>query len=577
MRTGEKKKPLDPDVARGLYRAAVASALVAGAFVLVGAALLLANWFRNREATPLDNPDLAARKAALAEDPKNEALKAEIRALDHRLRVEHFRRQDQQKRGGWMLLAGGSALAVALKSAAALRKKLPHPSAEGPAPDVEARLAALARGSVALVAALLAAGAGILALRGGPVPVAPPAEDETWPSDAEVRRNWPSFRGPGGLGVATAKDVPDAWDGKTGRGILWKTAVPLPGFNSPVVWGNRVFLTGADRKRREVYAFDGDSGALLWTAAIEGVPGSPTLAPKVGDDTGYACPTAVTDGRRVYAIFANGDVAAVDYEGRRVWARNLGVPQSTYGYASSLAIWRNRVLVLWDQTPLEEGKSKLIALSTLTGRTVWETRRPVRDSWASPVVAAVAGREQVVAVGDPWLIAYDPADGRERWRAKVAGGDVAPSPTAAADLVFAVQPYAKLVAVRADGAGDVTKTHVAWKAEDNVPDICSPLAAGDWVMTLTTQGMLTCFGAADGKKRWAHDFEEDFYVSPTLAGDRVCLVAAKGTTIFLAAGAAEFKELGRANLGEPVHASPAVLDGRIYMRGHKHLYAIGKR
>lgn len=200
----------------------------------------------------------------------------------------------------------------------------------------------------------------------------------------------------------------------------------------------------------------------------------------------------------------------------------------------------------------------------------------MRDSWASPIVTTVAGHEQIVTIADPWAIAYDPATGRERWRAKVMGGDIAPSPVAAAGMVFAIQPYSKLVAIRADGAGDVTKTHVAWKAEDNVPDICSPLATDAFAMALTTQGVLTCFDVKDGKKLWEHDFEIECFASPSLVGDRVYVLSGEGTTILVAA-AREFKELGRAELGEHANASPAFMDGRIYIRGKKHLFAIGQK
>jgi len=284
----------------------------------------------------------------------------------------------------------------------------------------------------------------------------------------------------------------------------------------------------------------------------------------------------VTDGQRVYAIFANGDVAAFDYTGRRAWARNLGVAKSTYGYTSSLSMYQNRVLVLVDQTPVEEGRSKLLALDSGTGRTAWEARRPVRDSWASPVCTTLAGREQVLTIGDPWFIAYDPASGKELWRSKCLGGDVAPSPVGAGGLAMAVQPYAKLVAIRADGQGDVTETHTAWKFDESIPDICSPLATGDFVMLLMTNGLLTCVDAKSGKKIWEKDLDTECRASPALVGDRVYLLVQSGTMVMFEAGR-QYKELGRAELGEKADASPAFLDGRIYIRGLKHLFGIGKK
>ena len=574
--TIHKRKLSDPDLARGLYYGTLAAALVAGAFTLAVVGVLLVNWARDQVATPLDNPQLAAMKAALAKDRKNVSLKQEIRDLDLTLRSEHFRRLDAAGRAQWLLVAGGAVFVLGLKSARTLRQKLPHPSLQTVLASVEARRASFARWAVAAVTILVAGAAGVLALRGGGGPTQAPVQEATFPTPEEIAKNWPYFRGPGGLATSAYTNVPASWNGKTGDGILWKTKVPLPGENSPVVWGNRLFLTGADKKQRAVYCFDTGTGALLWTGALAGIPGSPATAPKVDENTGYACPTAVTDGRCVYAIFANGDVAAFDFEGRRVWARNLGVPKNTYGYASSLTMYQNRVLVLMDQTPVEEGRSKLLALDTATGRTVWEARRPVRDSWASPIVATVAGRVQVLTIADPWVIGYDPARGRELWRANVLGGDVAPSPVCAKDTVFAVQPNSKVIALKADGQGDVTAKGLVWKIDENIPDIVSPLATADFLFTLTTPGLLVCSNAKDGKKVWEKDFEKEGRASPSLVGNRVYVVLEDGTTVMVAASR-EFKELGRAELGEKVHASPAFLDGRIYLRGLKHLYAIGKK
>ena len=170
-----------------------------------------------------------------------------------------------------------------------------------------------------------------------------------------------------------------------------------------------------------------------------------------------------------------------------------------------------------------------------------------------------------------------PANDHFRRRvANVLGGDVAPSPVWAGDLLFAVYPGARLVALRADGQDDVTGKAVAWKSDESLPDICSPLVAGDLLFTLRTDGLLFCRGAKDGKKLWDKDLEKDCRASPSLVGDRVYVVLEEGTTIMLTA-AREGKELGRAELGEKVHASPAFQDGRIYMRGLKNLYAIGKK
>ena len=221
-----------------------------------------------------------------------------------------------------------------------------------------------------------------------------------------------------------------------------------------------------------------------------------------------------------------------------------------------------------------EGKSRLLALNGQTGELVWQTEpRPVPNSWATPIVIQAAGREQIITCGNPWLIAYAPADGKELWRGQWLGGEVTPSPVFGAERVFAVSDE-KLLAIRPDGSGDVTKTHVAWHGEDGLPDISSPLCDGWRVYLLTSYGRLTCYGAADGKKLWEKELELGFKASPALAGDHLYLCDEKGTVVVVQAGD-EFKELARSSLGEEVMASPAFAGGKMFIRGTGYLFCFG--
>ncbi|MCD4699814.1 MAG: PQQ-binding-like beta-propeller repeat protein, partial [Phycisphaerae bacterium] len=293
----------------------------------------------------------------------------------------------------------------------------------------------------------------------------------------------------------------------------------------------------------------------------------------VMEDTGYAAPTMVTDGLRVYAIFANGDLICFDFDGNRLWAKNPGLPDNTYGHATSLAMWRNLLLVKIDQREFERDKSKIIALDSLTGREVWSKRRPVPDSWSSPIVINAAGRDQIITCGNPWVISYNPADGAELWRARCLDGEVAPCPIYAGGFLFAVNTGADLSAIRPDGAGDVTKTHIAWKAIDGLPDICSPVSDGKLLWLVETYGILTCYDVKTGKTVGEKELDDDFNASPTLVGERVYLISIEGVTIIIEA-AGKYKEIARNELGEKVYASPAFMDGRIYIRGEKNLFCI---
>lgn len=405
----------------------------------------------------------------------------------------------------------------------------------------------------------------------GPDTAAGPPTDEEW------RRNWPRFRGPAGTGVSTFADAPTKWDGASGEGIRWKTAIPLPGNSSPIVWGQRVFVTGADEARRVVYCCDADSGNLLWEAEAPGTPDSTAAPPKVGEATGFAAPTPATDGRRVYAMFANGDIAAVDFAGQVRWSRSLGMPKNTYGHATSLAMAGGLVLVQFDQGTKQDKASKLLALKAETGETAWEAPREVPNSWPTPLVIEHAGQPQIITAADPWVIAYAPADGKEIWRAKCLQADVGPSPTYAGGVVFVANEFPGMAAIRPDGTGDVTDSHVLWEADVGSPDCCSPLATDQFLLVLASFGTLTCYDAKEGgEPLWEHDFDGgNFSSSPTLVSNLVYLFDEDGKAYIVEPTAEECKPVAEAELGEPCVTSPAFQDGRIYVRGAEHLYCIG--
>ncbi|MBE0535855.1 MAG: PQQ-binding-like beta-propeller repeat protein [Phycisphaerae bacterium] len=560
------------------YVAAVRCAVVAGVFSVIAAMLLFANAYRMKVSDLRDEDALAAMKEQFTKQPGDEKLLEEIRRMDIENRSRRFGHLTFSQRGSRLLLGGLLIFFGTLKWVATARRKLPCPMHQPDGQQGQRRQAVLGRRAAAACVAGFCIVSAVVALKGeiefGTDKAAIPAP---YPSMEEVAANWGSFRGPQGDGVSAYTNIPDAWDGESGQGILWKSPIPLAGNNSPLVWGDRVFVLGADEKNYtyQVYCYDARNGKLLWTGDVPNALNSEGEPLEVMEDTGLASCTGATDGRRVYVIFATGNVAAFDYEGKRLWLTKLGVPDSVYGYASSLALYQDKVIVQFDQSVADDGLSKVIALDAFTGRTVWETPRPVGNSWSSPVVVRVGETWRLFTVADPLAIAYDPATGAELWRAECVMGDVAPSPIYAGGLMLAIEPYSRMVALRTDGTGDVTKTHEAWVAEDDIPDICSPVSDGERVWVLTTDGYLTCYGLADGEKVWAHEFERaSFQASPSLVGDTLYLLDVKGTMHRVAA-AAEFKELGTSKLGDKCLASPAFADGRIYIRSEKNLYCIG--
>jgi outer membrane protein assembly factor BamB len=393
------------------------------------------------------------------------------------------------------------------------------------------------------------------------------------PSSDGPPANWARFRGSDGNAIYPQSDVPLSCDVKTGANVAWSVEVPAVGFSSPVIWGDRVFLSGGDEKRWGVMCFDVTSGKLLWQSDVPPAVGGTAGKFEVPDQCGMAAGTVATDGRHVYAMFANGDLAAFDFDGKLAWAKNLGIPKNSYGHASSPIPWRDRVIVQFDQGDTDEHLSKLYAFDGATGAMVWQTPRPAGSSWATPIVFEAAGKSQLVALAVPWVISYAANDGSEIWRAEVLDGEVTPSPIFSDGTLFVISPSNKLQTIRPDGHGDVSKSHLGWEVEDGVPDVPSPVSDGELVFVVDSSGVLTCYDARDGSKQWNHDFGEEFSASPSIAGHHVYLVTRKGTLLVIDA-AREFKELGRSALGESVIASPAFAGGRIFIRGAKHLICL---
>lgn len=371
--------------------------------------------------------------------------------------------------------------------------------------------------------------------------------------------DWPRFRGPDGSGVRADCTLPAE------PKIAWSSEVPAEGFSSPIVSGQRVFLTGGDEAKRVVMAVDVESGKLLWQREI---PAGEEKA-EAPDQCGMASSTPATDGQRVYAMFSNGDLAAVSVEGELKWAKHLGAPKNMYGHAASLITSQSNVILQFDQGDADDDLSKLLAFDGATGSIAWEQKRKVGASWATPL----AVNDQIITLANPFVISYAAKNGVERWRAEFLDGEVTPSPVFVDGTLFVVSPSSKLQTMRIDGSGDVTKTHLGWIAEDGIPDITSPVCAQGLVFLIDSSGKLTCYDAKDGKKQWTHDLEEECNASPCIAGTHLIITTKKSTLIMIDV-AREFKELGRLALDEAVLASPAFTKDAMFVRGAKHLFCL---
>jgi outer membrane protein assembly factor BamB len=261
------------------------------------------------------------------------------------------------------------------------------------------------------------------------------------------------------------------------------------------------------------------------------------------------------------------------------WSRSLGVPKNVYGHAASLAMHQNLVIVQFDQGGRDDDLSKLLALAVETGETVWEIPRSVPNSWPTPIVVEEGGKSQIVTGADPWVIAYSPTDGKEIWRAECLEADVGPSPVYADGTVFVANEFPGAAAIRAGGTGDVTETHKVWESDIGAPDCCSPLATDKFLFLLASYGTLSCFDVKKGGEPfWEEDFEDaNFTSSPSLVGKYVYLFGEEGRAWIVEPTKEQCKRIAEASLGEGCVTSPAFQDGRIYIRGEKHLFCIGEK
>jgi outer membrane protein assembly factor BamB len=586
------------------YRLTTLTAAIAGVFSLIVCALLLYDYGWRGHGDPLENQSFQTLKAALAKQPDNEELKSLIRDHDLQLRQEYFRHRAFTVIGAFLLIGGVAIFLASAKTAVTLRRKLPQPHPLGSSPDIESRWTQIGRRAVGVFALVLVATAiaisflthleipgaeEVSAVKStGSAKVSPTKETQSsskvsttsasLPPYDESVKEWPCFRGPGGSGISAYTNISTEWDVEANKNIRWKTPVPLPGNNSPVVWMDRVFVTGADKQHREVYCFDAASGKLLWQKEVPGTPQSISQVPKVNIETGYAASTAATDGQRVFAIFANGDMAAFDFDGKLAWSKSFGPLENSYGHASSLSMYKNLLITQLDQGDSgSAGKSKLFAFDSSSGKTVWQTDRPVPNSWSSPIVIRYADHDQIVTAASPWVISYEPDSGKEIWRAKCLQQDVGPSPVFAASKVFAVNESPALSAIRVDGQGDVTDTNVVWKGEDDLPDICSPLANNEFVFLLTSYGTLTCYDAEKGDQLWAEDLGEDCNSSPSLVGKLLYVFAKSGKAWVVEPNREKCQRIAECNLGEECVTSPAFQDGCFYIRGKNNLICIGNK
>ena len=570
-------------------------ALVTGsvsAFISIQIIVMLAiSNFKLRASNPMNSPELASLYKLLESNKQDETLKEAIRAMDELARRAYFTSEDFIDWGVYVLFVCSILSVLSLKYVIQLKKAPPYPDSSDPTRDLKAEgmqwRKSFTMGGLAVVAFVLAivipwesaidspsyaemlagdtkgpaskgsmsgAMTAELAANMPPVPVA---------SREEHLKNWSTF-----LGVDHSRvsgiEPPSSWSMEDN--VMWSAPTPLPGFNSPVLWGNQLFFAGGSETKREIYCYDIQHGGELWRHKVTDIPGSPAEPPYVQADTGFAASTMVTDGTQLYAIFATGDLVAVDFKGKRVWGRNVGVPDNPYGHASSLVIYESTLLVQYDQND----QGHLWGVDLRNGEELWSVERAIGASWSTPLLIEHEGEPQVVLSAPGKVVSYDPRDGKELWSCPALDhSEVASRPAYADGKIF----------VSADGsqtyAIDVTTHEVLWENLDDLAGVSSPMVAAGLLIVPGAGGGIGAIDINSGEEIWYEDTDDGFYASPVLAGENIYLIDRLGLMRIFKPGPT-YDEVAQIELGEEVVCTPLFVGKSMYLRGVENLYRIGK-
>ena len=403
--------------------------------------------------------------------------------------------------------------------------------------------------------------------------------------------NWPGWRGPSGDGISAGKGIPTKWSSK--ENIAWRIAVPGEGHSSPIVWGDKVFLTSSltEKNKRILLCIDRLSGQTVWQRDV--VQSPPETVHRLNS---RASGTPATDGKQVYVTFmrAEGDeviapnvgserlitpgkiiVAAYDLDGNEKWKTNIGDFLSAHGFNTCPVLFEDLVILNGDH----DGNAYLVALDRQSGRQRWRTRRENKTrSYVTPIIREIDGITQMILSGSLCIASYDPRNGKRHWIVDGPTEQFVASMVYDGKYVFATGGYPErhTLAIRPGGKGNVTDTHIAWRTTRGAAYVPSPIISGRYLLMVADSGIASCFEARTGKRHWMERLPGGHSPSPVSADGLVYFVSDRGVTTIIRPSET-FAVIAKNELGEPVSASPAISQGQIFLRTHQHLYCIGSK
>ena len=403
--------------------------------------------------------------------------------------------------------------------------------------------------------------------------------------------NWPGWRGPSGDGISAGKSIPTKWSST--ENIAWKIAVPGEGHSSPIVWGDKVFLTSSltEKNKRILLCIDRLSGQTVWQRDV--VQSPPETIHRLNS---RASGTPATDGKQVYVTFmrAEGDkviapnvgserlitpgkiiVAAYDLDGNEKWKTNVGDFVSAHGFNTCPVLFEDLLILNGDH----DGDAYLVALDRQSGRQRWRTRRENKTrSYVTPIIREIDGITQMILSGSLCVASYDPRNGKRHWIVDGPTEQFVASMVYDGKYVFATGGYPErhTLAIRPGGKGNVTDTHIAWRTTRGAAYVPSPIISGRYLLMVADSGIASCFEARTGKRHWMERLPGGHSPSPVSADGLVYFVSDRGVTTVIRPSET-FAVIAKNELGEPVSASPAISQGQIFLRTHQHLYCIGSK
>jgi outer membrane protein assembly factor BamB len=397
--------------------------------------------------------------------------------------------------------------------------------------------------------------------------------------------NWPAWRGPNADGHCAERDLPLKWSAE--ENVLWKVDLPDKGNSTPIIWGDRIFLTQATDKghKRSLMCFNRKDGSLAWEKAVQYKDDEPTHA-----DNPYCSASPVTDGERVVVSHGSAGVYCYDLKGEELWHRDLGKCHHIWGNAASPIIYEN--LVILNFGPGE--RTFLIAMDKKSGDEVWKVDMPGgklgdkgqaewQGSWSTPVIAKIKGQDQLIMTWPGEVKAYDPKKGTELWSCKGLEKDKGPdklvyaSPLVTDDAIVAMAGYGGAwIGVKPGGSGDVTETHRLWRNPSAQQRIGTGVVVGEHIYMVDEPGTAQCIELKTGKTLWNQKLGSTVWGSLVLSEDKLYVTSIEGDTFVFAAKPEKFEQLAKNPLGEKTLSSIAASDRRLYIRTYKHLWCIGK-